>query len=117
MSTPLNPLIVARLRKYWMYPEPEKLDDLFCELEGWIHLLSPGPAMPICDNCRNELSFDWKLCRNCYTGNVLCNVCFECYECARYQLFGDAYDSEGCCECGTSCGAYVCRDCKILGDY
>ena len=117
MSTPLNPLIVARLRKYWMYPEPEKLDDLFCELEGWIHLLGPGPAMPICDNCRNELSFDWKLCRNCYTGNVLCNVCFECYDCTRYKMFGDAYDSEGCCECGTSCGAYICHDCKILGDY
>ena len=43
MSKPINPLIVARLRKYWMYPEPEKLDDLFCELDGWMvyaHFLS-----------------------------------------------------------------------------
>ena len=75
MSTPLNPLIVARLRKYWMYPEPEKLDDLFYELEGWIHLLGPGPAIPICDNCREELSFDWRLCENCPTYNILCNSC------------------------------------------
>ena len=111
MSTPLNPLIVARLRKYWIYPEPEKLDDLFCELDGWIHLLGPGPAMPICDNCREELSFDWRLCKNCPTYNVLCNSCYECYDCQM------RYASSGCCECGTSCGAYVCRDCKILGDY
>ena len=111
MSTPLNPLIVARLRKYWMYPEPEKLDDLFCELEGWIHLLGPGPAMPICDNCRCELSFDWRLCSNCPVQNVICNNCYECYDCET------GFTSPGCCECGTSCGAYICRDCKILGDY
>ena len=111
MPKPLNPLIVARLRKYWMCPEPETLDDLFCELDGWLHLLAPGPAMPICDNCRCELSFDWRLCPNCSGQNTLCNRCYECYDCET------GFASPGCCECGTSCGAYICRDCKILGDY
>ena len=111
MPTPLNPLIVARLRKYWMSPKPKKLDDLCCELDNWIHLLGPGPAMPICDNCRNELSFDWRLCPNCHHNHVLCNSCYECYDCRML------YASPGCCECGSSCGAYICRDCKILGNY
>lgn len=111
MPTLLNPLIVARLRKYWMQPEPEKLDDLFCELDGWVHLLGPGPDVPTCNTCRNELSFDWHLCSNCSIGNVICSTCYECYDCEV------SYASSGCCECGTSCGAYICRDCKILGDY
>ena len=111
MPTPLNPLIVARLRKYWMYPEPEKLDDLFCELDGWMHILGPGPYLPICANCRNELGFDWQLCPSCSIGNVICSTCYECYNCEV------SYASPGCCECGSSCGAYICRDCKILGDY
>ena len=110
MPKPLNPLIVARLRKYWMYPEPEKLDNLFCELDGWVYLLGPGPAMPICNNCRCELSFDWRLCPNCSEQNLLCNRCYECYNCEI------GYASEGCSICGSSCGAYVCRYCKISND-
>ena len=110
MPTPLNPLIVARLRKYWMQPEVE-LGKLLYQLDGWIHLLGPGPDIPICNNCRSELSFDWRLCPLCCLPNAICSTCYACYDCER------KYASPGCCECGSSCGAYICRDCKLLGQY
>ena len=110
MPTPLNPLIVARLRKYWIEPVVD-LDGLLQELDGWISLLGPGPAIPTCDCCQTDLSFDWHLCASCSSGNIICNKCYECYDCEA------GYASPGCCECGSSCGAYICHDCKILGDY
>ena len=110
MPTPLNPLIVARLRKHWMHPDV-KLGILLEELKGWVHLLGPGPYIPTCNTCQKELSFDWRLCLNCSIGNVICSTCYECYNCEV------SYASSGCCACGNSCGAHICRDCKIDDGY
>ena len=107
MSTPLNPLVVARLRKYWRYPNVE-LGRLLDELDGWIYILGPGPATPICDSCRQELSFNWTLCKYCSHATAICHACIECYNCQQL------YASPGCCECGVDCGAYMCQECKIL---
>jgi hypothetical protein len=102
-STPLNPLIVARLRKHWMSPEVD-LEELLLNLEEWRHILGPGPELPKCDYCYKNLSFDWTLCYNC--PSVLCNKCYQCLRCEEGER------SDGCRECGFSCGADVCRHCR-----
>ena len=76
MSTPLNPLVVARLRKYWRYPNVE-LGRLLDELDGWIYILGPGPATPICDSCRQELSFNWTLCKYCSHATAICHALYR----------------------------------------
>ena len=109
MSTPLNPLIVARLRKYWNKYDIE-LGCLLYELEGWVHILGPGPNMPKCEYCKCDLCFDWKLCKNCSNSAPLCYKCYQCSYCENAER------SEGCSECGVSCGAYMCLECKRLSN-
>ena len=109
MSKPLNPLIIARLRKYWLSPDI-KLGELLSELDSWIYILGPGPQAPICENCRGELNFNWKLCYSCNGSSVLCETCNECYNC---QALENSENSAGCCDCGEPCGAYMCQYCKI----
>jgi len=107
MSLSLNPLVVARLRKYWLYTDTD-LDELLYTLEGWIHILGPGPEIPQCDNCQKKLSLDWKICTFCPRGSPapLCSHCYQCSGCENAER------SDGCCMCGDSCGAYMCSSCK-----
>jgi len=115
MSRPLNPLVVARLRKYWLCADIE-LDELLYILEGWIHILGPGPYIPRCDNCEKDLSLNWKICTFCPKGSPapLCPHCYQCFECEGGEGGGDGGDA--CCMCGDSCGAYMCSTCKA-SDY
>ena len=109
----LNPLIVARLRKYWECPKVE-LGELLSQLDGWIYILGPGPNSPTCDNCEKDLNFDWKLCSLCsYTTNAICNECHRCHDCT----YDEDEDSEGCYQCGASCGAYMCQGCRAEDNY
>ena len=108
MPTPLNPIVIARLRKYWYKNEECDLDQLLYELEGWIALLGPGPTHPKCENCCKNVGLDWKLCRYCPSRTVVCWKCYQCSKCDEDSL------SSGCCECGESCGAYMCKACKIM---
>ena len=110
MPTPLNPLIVARLRKYW-YKYDKELGELLHELEGWIYILGSGPNMPKCDYCRKDLSLDWRLCKYCPNPTALCHECYQCSACEDAEWTDK---SDGCQICGTSCGAYVCRYCRAL---
>ena len=109
MSKPLNPLIIARLRKYWLSPKME-LGELLSELDSWIYILGAGPQVPTCEYCQTELNFNWKLCHSCQGSNVLCDQCDECYNC---QALKNSENSAGCCDCGEACGAYMCHYCKI----
>lgn len=111
MSKILNPLVVARLRKYWYneeYNRGIKLAVLLYEMEGWIHILGSGPDISKCDNCSRNLDLGWRLCKFCSYATA---ICWECYQCGHCE---DAERSEGCGECGASCGAYMCRDCKRI---
>ena len=111
MSQLLNPLIVARLRKYWACEDME-LGELLYMLEGWIHILGPGPNIPRCDNCQTDLSLDWKTCKFCPRGSPapLCPYCYQCSECEYAER------SDGCYVCGSSCGADICSFCKNYED-
>ncbi len=109
MPTPLNPIVIARLRKYWYKNEECDLDQLLYELEGWIVLLGPGPTHTKCENCCKNVGLDWKLCRYCPSGRVVCWKCYQCSKCEEEDSM-----SSGCCECGESCGAYMCKACKIM---
>ena len=111
MSPPLNPLVVARLRKYWLGADIT-LGELIYTLEGWIHILGPGPHIPQCDNCQKDLSLDWKICKYCPKNSTPTPICPQCYQCAACE---DAEEEVGCCICGTSCGAYMCSICKASG--
>ena len=109
----LNPLVVARLRKYWTRPQKERVElgHLLAELHCWVCILGPGPNVPTCDNCRQKLNFDWKLCATCT--RVICNGCDQCYQCESFEDDNrDEDDSLGCPMCGESCGAYMCRSCR-----
>ena len=105
MPTPLNPLIVARLRKYWLNNEKD-VDRLLYKLEDWVYIFGPGPGAPICDSCWRGLSFVWSLCKFCSDGTP---ICWECYQCSKCE---DIERGDVCCECGRTCGAYMCKDCK-----
>ena len=113
MPTPLNPLIVARLRKYW-YKYDKELGELLYEMEGWIHILGSGPNVPKCNCCQKDLSLDWRLCKYCIGPTPLCHACYQCSDCENNERENTewGYESDGCQICGTSCGAYVCRYCK-----
>jgi len=109
MDTPLNPLIIARLRKFWMnYLNNEAqwlIEDLLEELEVWASVLGPGPTNPICDGCQWPLNFSWAICNDCGT-SLICDKCYICLSCEI------ANRSEGCSGCGVSCGAGRCNECR-----
>jgi len=111
MPVSLNPLIIARLRKYWLYADIDIYKLLYI-LEGWVHILGPGPEIPQCDNCQKNLSLDWAICQFCPMGFPipLCPQCYQCAECEKAER------SDGCCLCGDSCGADMCSSCKA-SDY
>ena len=105
MTRYLNPLVVERLHRYWEGNEDD-IEKLFTLLDGWIYILGPGPEIPNCDNCRQELDLYWKTCPSCHNITAICYNCNECYHCETSN------QSPGCCQCGDSCGAYICRFCK-----
>ena len=116
MPTPLNPLIIARLRLFWANKNDIELGRLLYELDSWVDILGPGPNMPKCDNCKKELDFGWGLCQFC--PKPICWKCYQCGCCAfddedYPESYEDYPESPGCCECGDSCGAYMCSTCKI----
>ena len=107
MTTPLNPLIVERIRIFWKVGNKASIKDLLYELEGWQYLLGPGPKVPKCDCCYKNLNINWRSCvGGCSPCSIICPKCYQCRWCE------DAYRSDGCAECGISCGAGRCSDCK-----
>ena len=110
MPTPLNPLIVARIRKFWIDHEYLNMNnwgvrDLLDELNDWVPVLGPGPIISKCECCDKNLDFNWIICDGCGTA-LICQKCYICRQCE------DAYRSDGCDVCGDSCGAYACSTCK-----
>lgn len=138
-KTPLNPLIVERLRinltegRFNDY-NLNQMYDFFDECNSRIFALE---SKVTCDNCGVGLGIWWEtkptetclwaVCYNCY--NNLSNVdvvndrcssdyqadyCTECgVECGSDMCTYCEYDDVGrCVECAEDCGAYLCRYCR-----
>jgi len=137
-KTPLNPLIVERLRialtegRFDDY-NLNQMCDFFDDCDSRIFALGSnvtcnncGVGLGICWEIRPAETSLWVLCYNChnnflndyvawrYSSDYQADYCTECgVECGSDMCSYCEYDSEGYCgECGVDCGAEICRYCR-----